>query len=511
MLELIKKNIKYIFIGLWFILYPLMMTNGYFNVSTTKTITFMLITLMAFAFYAWNDFSDWIIKNNGLIKIDKDFCMQKWRNMSFSKKCGSIFLLSCFTSFIFAKNKLVAFTGSTDSYTGLFLMIIMAIAYWAVANHITFDEKIAKIMAVGADIVIIFAVCQFMGADLFGLLAALNTDYNRVYNFLSTMGNTNLYGLYVCAVTPIVMSAYILSRDIKSRCFFGVSAGIGIWGILVANTDASYIGLIVMLMMITVVFSSEKKCFLRALDLGAIISFSVLLIKFIYGLCGNARGRSSITRLIMNQSVVVFIALTAVFILIRILLDKFVYKNIVYKFVNIAICLIWIICIAAFIVLFIYFSVINREAAFYGLEEILRFDKKWGTDRGYVWTWLWTLFSDAGILQKLFGAGQGSVAIILSERFGKEMFVGLGYYFENAHCAYLHILTTLGLFGLVSYVFFLLSSIVRAFKAKDYRIAVAVTLLVYACVDVVTVTRPNTIVLLTLLLALCQKEQTFNK
>lgn len=506
MMELIRKNIKYIFIGLWFIVYPLMMTNGYFNVSTTKTITFMIITLIAFAYYAWNDFSDWVIKNNGTIMPHKGFYRDKWRDMPFSKKCSIFFLVSCLVSFIFAKNKVVAFTGSTDSYTGLFLIIVMAIAYWAVSNHISIDEKIAKIMAVGADIVIIFAVCQFMGADLFGLLAALNTDYNRVYNFLSTMGNTNLYGLYVCAITPVVMVAYILSKDIKARCFFGVSAGIGICGILVANTDASYIGLIVMIMVITVVFSCEKKYFVRVLDLGAIISFSILLIKLIYGLCDGARGRSSITKSIMNQPVLVYITLTAVLILIRILLVKFVNKNIVYKIINIAICVIWTICIAAFVMLFIYFSVINREASFYGLEEILRFNQKWGTDRGYVWTWLWTLFSDAGIIQKLFGAGQGSVAIILSERFGKEMFVGLGYYFENAHCAYLHILTTVGLFGLVSYLFFLLSSIVRAFKAKDYRITAAVALVVYACVDIVTVTRPNTIVILALLLALCQKE-----
>lgn len=506
MREFVKEKAKYILIGLWFIVYPLMMTDGYFNVSTTKTITFMVITLLAFSYYAWNDFSNWVIKNNGAILPERGFCREKWNGMSFSKKCGIVFLISCFVSFLFARNKVIAFSGATDSYVGLFLIIIMAIAYWVVSNHISINEKIAAIMVLGADIVIIFAVFQFMGVDLFGLIGALDTTYDRVYNFLSTMGNTNLYGLYICAIIPVAIVMYVLSQNVKHRCFFGISAGIGVWGILVANTDASYIGLAVMMMVITAVFCRKKEYFVRVLDIGVISAVSVVLIKAIYGMCENARGRSAISRLIMNQSTLTYIGLAIAFLVIRIVFKKFVNKEIVYKIIDTVIWIIWGLLIAGIIFVFIYFSVINRDLEYHGLEEFLRFDKKWGTDRGYVWTWLWSLFCDAGIIQKLFGAGQGSVAIILSEKYGREMFVGLGYFFENAHCAYLHILSTLGLFGLVSYVLFLISSIIQAFKAKDHRIAIAIALIVYACVDIVTVTRPNTIVILSLLLAMCQKE-----
>ena len=91
----------------------------------------------------------------------------------------------------------------------------MAIAYGVVSNHIAINEKTACIMVVGADIVIIFAVFQFMGVDLFGLISALNTEFDRVYNFLSTMGNTNLYGLYICAIISIAIVSYILSENWK--------------------------------------------------------------------------------------------------------------------------------------------------------------------------------------------------------------------------------------------------------------------------------------------------------
>ena len=49
MKRLIKEKANYILVVLWFVVYPLMMTDGYFNVSTTKTITFMIITLLAFS------------------------------------------------------------------------------------------------------------------------------------------------------------------------------------------------------------------------------------------------------------------------------------------------------------------------------------------------------------------------------------------------------------------------------------------------------------------------------
>lgn len=505
MIENIKKNAKYIFIGLWFIVYPLMMTDGYYNVSTTKTITFMIITLLAFSYYAWADFGNWILENNCRIMPKRGFAGTKWNAFSFSKKCSVVFLVACFVSFLFAENKIVAFSGSTDSYVGLFLIIIMAIAYWVVANHISMNEHMAIVMVIGADIVILFAFFQFMGVDLFGIVGELDESYSRVYNFLSTMGNTNLFGLYVCTLSSVAQVGYILSEDVRIRTFFGVSAGLGIWGVLVANTDASYLGLVAMIIVVTAIFSAQKKYFVRLLDLGTIGVFSIVLLKLIYNLFENARGRSVITRLIMEQPIKLYLTIIVLFVLIRFVFKKFVNNEIIYKLMDVLICAVWTIIIGGFIIAFIYFSAINREVTFHGLEEVLRFDKKWGTDRGYVWTWLWTLFSEAGIKQKLFGAGQGSIAIILSERFGKEMFVGLGYFFENAHCAYLHILSTLGLFGLVSYVMFLFSSIVRACRARDYRITIAVALIVYACVDLVTVTRPNTIVILCLLLALCQK------
>ena len=78
MREFVKEKAKYILIGLWFIVYPLMMTDGYFNVSTTKSVTFMVITLLAFSYYAWNDFSDWMKKNNGVIVPEKGFGNEKW-------------------------------------------------------------------------------------------------------------------------------------------------------------------------------------------------------------------------------------------------------------------------------------------------------------------------------------------------------------------------------------------------------------------------------------------------
>lgn len=506
MRSFVNKNAKYILVGLWFIVYPLMMTNGYFNVSTTKTITFMIITLIGFSYYAWIDYSKWVIKNSGVVKLDKKLCSDLWHGMSFSKKSGVIFLMSCFISFIFSRNKGVAFSGMTDAYVGLFLMIIIAIAYGIVSKHIEINEKTAIIMAVGADVVIIFAFIQFMGADLFGLIGALDADYDRIYNFLSTMGNTNVYGLYTCAIASVIMVSYIISDKLVSKIFFGISAGIGMWGILIANTDAAYLGLGIMIITITSIFCTKREYFGKVLDLGAVSCIAVILIKFVYSICENARGRSLLTRIIMNQSYMIYVIMLVALLIVRLLTTKFVKNSSVYKFVGILIRIIWAIVIGIFVMSFVYFSVINRDITFHGLEEYLRFDKEWGTQRGYAWTWLWSIFCDAGIIQKLFGAGQGGIATILLERYKTEMLDGIGYYFDNAHCVYLEILSTLGLFGLVSYVMFLGSSIVRAIKSKDYRIAIAVALIVYAGMDMVTVTRPNTIVILGLLLALCQNE-----
>ena len=154
-----------------------------------------------------------------------------------------------------------------------------------------------------------------------------------------------------------------------------------------------------------------------------------------------------------------------------------------------------------------YVNLVKPEQSFGFLDTYLRFNDSWGTGRGYVWTRLMEIFKNANIGQKLVGHGQGSVQLLLLTDYYEEMQSMLGYYFDSAHNVYLHLLTTIGVIGVLPYMGLILGTLIKGMK--DWRqkhetltSGIVICVAAYAIMDIVSVLQPGVGILFLLLIAI---------
>lgn len=381
-------------------------------------------------------------------------------------------------------------------------MFLLVLLYVAARKGIHLSEKMMYVMVIAADIVVLFALIQFLGADPFALLTDLKTD--KVNNFLSTFGNTAVYGQYLTLVFPAAMYLYCVTEKIFPRVIYGISCLLGTVGVLISNTDGTFLGFGIAIFVLVMLVSNKRAMFLRFLEIVAIDAVSAFFFGKIYGICSGARTISRLGRIAMTGKgcilllTLVVVAWLVCFFLIK--AEKF------YRFLCYSLRIIIVALGVLVIGTFIYFSAINRTSELGGLDHYLRFSKEWGTERGYVWTWLWNIFLDAPFYQKLFGAGQGSVVLELFTYYSDEMINGLGYYFDNAHNVYLHYLTTIGIFGCVSYLGVFVTSVLTGLKKEHTNLqkAFLAALIAYGIQDIFCILQPITMPYVFLLFAVLQ-------
>ena len=90
---------------------------------------------------------------------------------------------------------------------------------------------------------------------------------------------------------------------------------------------------------------------------------------------------------------------------------------------------------------------------------VFSFEDSWGNYRGFVWRRLMEAYRDFSVPQMLFGYGNESVKAIMTDRYYDDMMNTVGVIYDNAHNEYLQYLITTGIFGAVSYVGLLVTTV----------------------------------------------------
>lgn len=161
----------------------------------------------------------------------------------------------------------------------------------------------------------------------------------------------------------------------------------------------------------------------------------------------------------------------------------------------------------------IYFTKINTAFDLGSFTNYFRFNDGWGTDRGFVWRIYLELYNGLPFSQKLFGCGQDCLSLALTNDLMREM-VDYGNYTNNAHNEYIQYLVSIGIFGLASYVVFVVSALVKLFKDKENSLlsyAVAVSVIAYLTQATVNITQPIVTPLLFLFIAFSRCRKTMSE
>lgn len=460
--------------------FPFVMKNGYDNITRTRFFFFSVLSALIFVGCLLSR----LLTAPSLPRLLKDDA----EGVTRSDAAFLMFFAALCLSAGLSEYRSAAITGSEGRYMGLLAYLAIAMIYlWITRCYVLSDAAPLVLCGVSA-VVVAFALLQFEGLDLFGLLGGLEASERK--NFLSPLGNINVYAGYLSVTAPVAMLLSCLEERRKLRLLFRAFAAFGFVGLMTANSDSGYIAYGTAFLILFLLCSRSAVLIRRYAALVLTFFCSVAVFSAVFHAVGGTRGLSSFSEWLAAPPVCA--AGIAVSLLGYALLAKLCNSEKRLKAVRVVVLSAAGLAVFAFLCAFVYFSVCNTAAEIGFSEKYLRFNDAWGTDRGYVWRRLWRVFLDGSLRQKLFGSGEDTVLLVLLGTYANEMLTGLGYVFDNAHNEFLQYLTTTGVFGLLTYIGVLIAAWKVGF-AKDSPVikkALALAVAAYAAQSFFNILQP---------------------
>lgn len=475
--------------------FPLVIDEAYYNITFTKFAFFFIVSLL-FVFICF-------LAN--LKKKKKTPQVSDEKGIEMTQISMIVFVLSGVLSFIFSKYPYNSIVGYSGRYMGFDFILALFLAYIFISNNYRLKERELVMFLISSVIVFAISFIQICGINFAGFYDGVDLlNRNR---FLSTLGNVNVISSFLSMTVPVSVGLYCLRKHKKyENAFLIFSMICGFLFALFSNSDSVFIGIGAGLWFVCFSCFSDKEYLNRLFDTITVMFSSIILYRLINLLPFVNRKSSVLVSIVSGRYVYIAVA---VIIIIDIILRKCNVKNLkkVRKyFVGFS-----AFSVVVAISLFVYFSFINKSADLGSLENHLRFSDEWGTDRGAIWSMCMKAFKQFSLKHKIFGYGEDSILIALSE-YTKEKMVSMGYKTDNAHNELIQYLLTIGILGLCAYlclVFFSLKKLVFSSYNRWLCLSVAAAIIGYVAQSTVNIAQPITTPLLFVLLAFanCVKEQ----
>lgn len=438
--------------------YPLVMHDRYFDITVTKYRAFSI----AICIYAVLMILAVLVDVLDGIDRKKHAGKREAVTGSFIKRYNimavdifmALFILANVMAFLMASDKTAAFTGEEGRRCGLQFMLLVMFLYLCMARGCTVKKVAAIVFMVVGSVVEIIALCQYMGADFLKLREGLGVDIQSIY--ISTFGNIDIFGSFLCVLVPVVMGAYLGASFQKSAVVKAVSLVtmvLGVAAAVITNANLVYIGIAAALV-IAFVWSAYRGCIVRFTDVCLALAFGVLVINMLLDANGKLETElDGISRMVSDKN----IAFTVFAVLAVIRLVMIFFSSKIDKISGVK-------ALIAAVLIVIAGGVTGVVCVSDRTGSLFSFDDSWGNYRGYVWRRLMESFREFNLPHKLFGYGNESVKEIMTSGYYDEMMDDIGVVYDNAHNEYLQYLVTTGLFGALAYVGLIVSAIVMLIR-----------------------------------------------
>lgn len=446
--------VKFVYITIIFSVYMIAMHNKYFDITKTRYLFFVSVSILFIIFYLAAEVITKIINDEkfeaGNIGIDKpDFKLPvTW--MQFFIICNII-------SFLFSAQRKKSFYGEDGRYMGFYMFFVICSVIIFLSKGLKTCEWLYMLFLATTFFSYIVAIAQHMGNDFMHYRDGISKKQFHI--FMSTFGNINIYASFIVISLAVAISVFVFSKKTVYNIFAGVIVVLGGMSMMIANSDSVYMG----------IFAVAVLLFALAIRDGYVL-------KMLMCICGLAIGnlilalinrymvkeydkREGIARFLDNTGIALVLSAVAFLALFIAFLIQKRMENINKKRAS----LIFLIAVGAGLVVFVIIGKVLKLSFF-------DFNYKWGTYRGYIWTKCVELFNEAPLMRKLFGYGQETVRMLTVSNFHDEMLEITDKVYDNAHNELLQYLLTIGFFGVVSYVGMVASSFIYILKNKKTNI-----------------------------------------
>ena len=421
-------------VGAVLFLHPLFLTDRYYNLTASKGWFFVLaVCLLALTAAVLSVGAKKTSPAPENKKSDRAL-MAVW----------SVFLLSGVCTLLLSGYKLEALTGMDGRWLGFLFYAAVFLLFLVCRRCFLLTEPVLLAYQLSAVLVMVFALLQRCGLDLFGLLATVPAKQRAV--FLSTVGNVNVFAGFLCVSVPVSM--YLLVNG-RRHPVYRVAAGLGAFALLAADSDSGYIGLAaVVWLLVWTSFPAQEK--LRRVCLLGAGFFAAALVYRLALMCGLIRVEVGGLSFLLTRLPVALCGLVAAALLWLLFFKKNLSARVLRRG-RVAFAVGSALAAVLLGGAMVYVTVLHPALPLGGLEPYLRLNGGWGSARGEIWSACAALYGKLPALQKLFGYGQDCLYYALSD-YAFDAMTGLQAVTDNAHNELLQYLVTTGATGLAAYL-----------------------------------------------------------
>ena len=455
---------------------PLIVTDGYFNITETKSVYFYIVSIaliVATAFFSSKKAEAQKTKN-----LPETPLFERME-LSLIDKAMVLFGAFVFLAALFSSNADV-WLGVASRYQGFLTILVYIIVYFIVSRNFTAAQSFLLFSILAFSAVSIIGVLNCFDVDILDIYSGMHSKYKVA--FLSTIGNINFYSSYMCLLMPLVVSGFCLSEGKISRTVYTSALVIGSLGMMVTSSESFVVGFASSMAIMPFFFYSRPHRFKRYLVSAIIIVLSAQAYMLFYRLHGEGNIEiSKLLSIIMNPFVsgtVVLLCLVFYLVAVKapgaIRIVKKVYPVLLVMLVfAIGLCF-----------------VLANTVGLGKFNEFFRITSEWGTFRGKIWRYCIKSFLDFNIKDMLFGVGPETLSSVTASA---KLFEGKNL--DQAHNEYLQYLMTTGILGLSAYLGVIgttIYTVIKKLKESTFAVALLAALVSYWMQATVNIAQPFT-------------------
>jgi len=432
----IQASLVGIYLNLVVLGLPLIINNGYYNITETKSFYFVVLSLLLVVSAFINTLTK-LAKEKRLIfqYIPLDLPML-------------LFGMLCVLSAVLSTYQLDVWIGEKSRYQGTVIILVYVIVYFIVSRNYFFSQNFLLCLVFAFSVVSFLAVLNCFDIDFLGFYNILSAENKSKY--VSTIGNVNFYSSYMCLIFPVLVCGYCQTEKRSSKLIYTFALIIGSFGMMVTSSESFAVGFAVSMLIIPLLFNDVERIKKYCVAI-LLILLSTQVYSLIYRFTDNKNVEISQLLNIFVSPVVsgAFILLVGVSLLLLYKKPEClgIFKKIYTSFI-------------VFIVSLVILSfVLSNTIGLGALDKVFKISEDWGTYRGGIWKQLVKLYSDFSDKEKLFGVGPEALHNIsypLEAHGNKNL--------DQAHNEYLQYLLTTGIFGILSYISVIVTVLISVIK-----------------------------------------------
>lgn len=505
-------------------LFPLIYHNAYFDILETKykcyyiiVIGMLAVCLVLSLVMMAVDFNEY--KGIHTKELFGRLAPRNWKKtFHIADAAVLVFWLMNLISTLQSEYLYEAFWGNEGRYTGLFLTTLYVAFYFLISRCWKMKGWILELFLVSGMIMCVIGITDYFQMDILNFRGNIKPEQSTI--FTSTVGNINTYTAYVAIVMGLAAAMFATAKNVVRGTWYYICMVVAFMAIIMGCSDNAYLALGALFAVLPfVMFQSRMGICKYLIILASFFSVIQIIDVINHSFADIVIGLDSLFQVLVNFDGLLYVALVLWGAAAGIYIYEKKQNNRQETFSKLPVR-IWTVFVAVG-VLAVCFMVFDANVAGNGdrygaLRNYLEFSDSWGTNRGYIWKQSFRMYQEFPLMHKLFGYGPDTFGILTTNEIKFDMIQATTQVFDTAHNEYLQFLVTIGPFGMIAYIVWLVSAMGRFIKNRGidpYVLGCCIAVLCYAAQALVNLNLPIATPMMWLMLsagmARCQRGEKF--